>query len=71
MSMPGDIETYRSYATSDDFDADREAMERSGWRVEHASTHEREGRLRRLFHRGPTTVVEAHYLRGEWPPEDV
>ena len=70
MSMPGDIETYRSYGSSGDYDADREAMERSGWRVEHVSTHESAGRLRRLFHR-PATLVEAHYLRGEWPPEDV
>jgi len=70
MAMPGAIETYRSYTSTDDYDADREEMERSGWRVENASTSETGGRLRRLFRR-PATLVEAHYLRDQWPSEDV
>jgi hypothetical protein len=70
MARPGAIETYRSYGSTDDFDTDREEMERAGWRVENVSTSESGGLLRRLFRR-PATLVEAHYLREEWPAEDV
>ncbi len=68
VSMPSRVEVHKHYRSDKDYRRDALAMEKRGWRVERASTHEVPPGFPRRILTGPQSRVErdVHYLRETW-----